>query len=255
MCLVTLGSTLHAGTTGHRLLRHQRGDPHGRALQPVARASASSFGGDLCSPHSPVAPDAIKKGLAARAQEIARAIRSGTCPICRSTPRRGTHLRRVIRVNSRPARAARLSSRARPRPRAAAAAADRVQPGDPAHHRCQRQGIVLDRYPPAFEREYAGVSAPIAYFDHRAQHSAADGRVEHLTARSRSTGGGGVDRRGQRPVDAFVQGLRDSLGLTCTSRTITSMPRQRRGCDGRRLCAAARRAEVAVYGVGLDPNM
>ncbi len=40
----------------------------------------------------------------------------------------------------------------------------------------------------AFEREYLRAAAPIAYVDHRAQHSAADGAIEHLTARLKIDG-------------------------------------------------------------------
>ncbi|MEO6749100.1 MAG: 2-isopropylmalate synthase, partial [Casimicrobiaceae bacterium] len=64
-----------------------------------------------------------------------------------------------------------------------------------------------------FEREYVSPDVPLRYIDHRAQH-ADDGHVEQLSTRIAFDG---VERMlrgaGNGPVDAFVQVLRDALGV------------------------------------------
>ena len=109
----------------------------------------------------------------------------------------------------------------------------------------------------AFVREYIDAVEPIAYKDHSAQHSAADGAVERLTARLLI---GGVVREcsgaGNGPVDAFIHALRSGVGLDVhvlnyhehatgsgEDATAVSYVQLRVGTDR------------TVYGVGLDPNI
>ncbi len=108
-----------------------------------------------------------------------------------------------------------------------------------------------------FDREYVAQQLPIAYRDHRAQHNADDGRVEHLAARVTVDG---VERvlqgAGNGPVDAFVHVLRNELGFDIhvqnyhehgvgagEDATAVSYVQLRVGADR------------AVYGVGLDSNI
>jgi len=109
----------------------------------------------------------------------------------------------------------------------------------------------------AFVREYIEAVEPITYKDHSAQHSAADGAVERLTARLAI---GGVAREcsgaGNGPVDAFIHALRSGVGLDVhvlnyhehatgsgEDATAVSYVQLRVGADR------------TVYGVGLDPNI
>ncbi|MCC6193786.1 MAG: 2-isopropylmalate synthase [Burkholderiales bacterium] len=66
----------------------------------------------------------------------------------------------------------------------------------------------------AFEREYVKAVEPVTYAGHRAQHNGADGTVETLAAHLRIDG---VERvmhgAGNGPVDAFVAAVRAGLGL------------------------------------------
>ncbi len=65
----------------------------------------------------------------------------------------------------------------------------------------------------AFDREYLQARTPIAFVDHRAQHGTS-GRLEHLTARlSLNDGEQTVSGDGNGPVDAFVRALRGSYGF------------------------------------------
>jgi 2-isopropylmalate synthase len=108
-----------------------------------------------------------------------------------------------------------------------------------------------------FEREYVAPDTPLSYRDHRAQHNADDGHVEHLSARVEVDG---VERTlqgaGNGPVDAFVQILRREFGVDIhvqnyhehgvgagEDATAVSYVQLRVGADR------------AVYGVGLDSNI
>jgi 2-isopropylmalate synthase len=65
----------------------------------------------------------------------------------------------------------------------------------------------------AFGREYLQATSPITYVDHRAQHSPSGG-VEHLVARLAISGREqAVTGDGNGPVDAFVRALRDKYGF------------------------------------------
>jgi 2-isopropylmalate synthase len=106
----------------------------------------------------------------------------------------------------------------------------------------------------AFQREYVAVDAPIRYIDHRSGHGSVG--HEQLTARLAVDGietlVGGT---GNGPVDAFVHGLRDQLGVdahvlayhehaTGTGEDATAVAYVQLHAGNRN-----------VYGVGLDPNI
>jgi 2-isopropylmalate synthase len=108
----------------------------------------------------------------------------------------------------------------------------------------------------AFDREYVMATLPIAYIDHRAQH-APQGTIEQLTARlavdGRETR---IEGRGNGPVDAFVQAVRDGMNVDIhvhhyhehgvgagEDATAVAYVQLRIGGD------------CTVYGVGLDPNI
>ncbi len=108
----------------------------------------------------------------------------------------------------------------------------------------------------AFDREYVMASLPITYLDHRAQH-APQGTIEQLTARlavdGRETR---IEGRGNGPVDAFVQAVRDGMNVDIhvhhyhehgvgagEDATAVAYVQLRIGGD------------CTVYGVGLDPNI
>ena len=109
----------------------------------------------------------------------------------------------------------------------------------------------------AFEREYLRAAAPIAYVDHRAQHSVADGAIEHLTARLKIDGVETVlSGDGNGPVDAFIHALRTATGLD-----VHVLNYHEHGVgSGEDATAVAYvqlrvRADRTCYGVGLDPNI
>jgi 2-isopropylmalate synthase len=109
----------------------------------------------------------------------------------------------------------------------------------------------------AFEREYLRAAAPIAYVDHRAQHSAADGAIEHLTARLKIDGVEAVlSGDGNGPVDAFIHALRTATGLD-----VHVLNYHEHGVGSGEDATAVAYVQLRVgadrtcYGVGLDPNI
>ena len=109
----------------------------------------------------------------------------------------------------------------------------------------------------AFEREYLRTTAPIAYVDHRAQHSAADGAIEHLTARLKIDGVEAVlTGGGNGPVDAFIHALRTATGLD-----VHVLNYHEHGVGSGEDATAVAYVQLRVgadrtcYGVGLDPNI
>jgi 2-isopropylmalate synthase len=109
----------------------------------------------------------------------------------------------------------------------------------------------------AFDREYTSATIPVTYVDHRAQHSPSDGRVEHLTARLLIDGSErALNGAGNGPVDAFVQALRTSMGLEIHVQNYHEHATGG-GEDATAVAYVQLRVgqEVAVYGVGLDPNI
>ncbi|HEY5365288.1 MAG TPA: 2-isopropylmalate synthase [Casimicrobiaceae bacterium] len=107
-----------------------------------------------------------------------------------------------------------------------------------------------------FEREYISPDAPLRYIDHRAQH-ADDGHVEQLSTRIAFDG---VERTlrgaGNGPVDAFVQVLRDALGVDIHVQNYHEHG-VGAGEDATAVSYVQLRVglERAVYGVGLDSNI
>ena len=106
-----------------------------------------------------------------------------------------------------------------------------------------------------FDREYASVDMPLRYVDHRAQHNADDGRVEHLAARlmvgEREWALSGA---GNGPVDAFVHALRGAGGMDIHVQNYHEHA-VGAGEDATAVAYVQLRigAERTVYGVGLDP--
>ncbi|HVF65279.1 MAG TPA: 2-isopropylmalate synthase [Casimicrobiaceae bacterium] len=108
-----------------------------------------------------------------------------------------------------------------------------------------------------FDREYLHASSPLAFVDHRAQHSPTDGRVELLTAKLDVDGVATVvEGSGNGPVDGFVHALRESLGLDIHVQNYHEHATGG-GEDATAVAYVQLRVglEVAVYGVGLDPNI
>jgi 2-isopropylmalate synthase len=106
----------------------------------------------------------------------------------------------------------------------------------------------------AFQREFVAPDAPIAYIDHRTGH--ANGVQEQLTARLAIDGVETlVAGTGNGPVDAFVHGLREQLGLDVH---VLAYHEHATG-SGEDATAVAyvqlRAGAASVYGVGLDPNI
>ena len=109
----------------------------------------------------------------------------------------------------------------------------------------------------AFEREYIAATAPIVYVDHRAQHVAADGAVEYLSARLRIAGDEVVlNGSGNGPIDAFVHALRAGAGIDIHvlhyhEHAVGS------GEDATAIAYVQLRIgdEHTAYGVGLDSNI
>ena len=186
------------------------------------------YGGDLVfTAFSGSHQDAIKKGLAARAARAgARQRGLGRAVPADRSGRRRPHLRggdpRQQPVGQGRHR---LPARARLRPRAAAAAADRVQPGDPADHRRDRQGAVVGRDPrgvrarvPRRRRRRSPTSATARSTTRRRHRRAADRAPRRSTASSAMLHGAG-----NGPVDAFVaRAARRRAASTSTCRTTTS---------------------------------
>ncbi|HSU43681.1 MAG TPA: 2-isopropylmalate synthase [Casimicrobiaceae bacterium] len=108
----------------------------------------------------------------------------------------------------------------------------------------------------AFQREYVSPQSPIAYVAHRAAHSGIQGALEQLTARLAVDGVETlVAGAGNGPVDAFVQGLREGLGIDVH---VLAYHEHATG-SGEDATAVAyvqlRAGTKSVYGVGLDPNI
>jgi 2-isopropylmalate synthase len=105
-----------------------------------------------------------------------------------------------------------------------------------------------------FEREYIRVDAPIRYIDHRSGHTG--GGLEQLTARLAVDGIETlVAGAGNGPVDAFVHGMREQLGVDVH---VLAYHEHATG-TGEDATAVAyvqlRAGDRSVYGVGLDPNI
>jgi 2-isopropylmalate synthase len=108
----------------------------------------------------------------------------------------------------------------------------------------------------AFDREYASVATPIAFLDHRTQHSAA-GAVERMIARLAFDGTEvELTGSGNGPVDAFVHALRDGAGFDVHVQNYHEHG-VGSGEDATAVAYVQLRigSDRTVYGVGFDNNI
>ncbi len=218
------------------------------------------YGGDLVfTAFSGSHQDAIKKGLAARATELARGNPVWDVPYLPIDPADvGRTYDAVIRVNSQSGKGgiAYLLERdfglALPRllqiefsqviQRITDATGKELIPAD---------------IRAAFEREYIAATMPVAYAGHRAQHNVADGTIEQLSAHLLIDGIETVlTGSGNGPVDAFVHALRHDGGFDIHVQNYHEHG-VGAGEDATAVAYVQLRigAEQTVYGVGLDPNI
>jgi 2-isopropylmalate synthase len=261
VCLVTLGLNLYTqgidpGIDFSDINEVIRTVEHCNQLPVHPR---HPYGGDLVfTAFSGSHQDAIKKGLAARAQELAHGNAVWDVPVPADRPgRRRPHVRRRD-PRQQPVGQGRHRVPARAGPRARAAASLQIEFSQVIQRIADATGkeLASAEIRAAFDREYV-VDLPLAYRDHRAQHSATDGRVEHLLARlsidGRETKAEGD---GNGPVDAFVRALRDRLGLDIHVQNYHEHATGG-GEDATAVAYVQLRIglETTVYGVGLDANI
>jgi 2-isopropylmalate synthase len=108
----------------------------------------------------------------------------------------------------------------------------------------------------AFDQEYAAAAAPLAFIDHRTQHSAA-GAVERMVARLSIDGAETeLTGAGNGPVDAFVRALREGAGFDIH---VQNYHEHGVGSGEDAMAVAYVQLRVgsdrAVYGVGFDVNI
>jgi 2-isopropylmalate synthase len=218
------------------------------------------YGGDLVfTAFSGSHQDAIKKGLAARATEVARGNPVWDVPYLPIDPADvGRTYDAVIRVNSQSGKGgiAYLLERdfglALPRllqiefsqviQRITDATGKELVPAD---------------IRAAFDREYVAATMPVAYTGHRAQHNVADGTIEQLSAHLTINGTETVlTGAGNGPVDAFVHALREDGGFDIHVQNYHEHG-VGAGEDATAVAYVQLRigTEQTVYGVGLDPNI
>ena len=262
VCLVTLGLNLFT----------QGIDPGidfsdvGRIIRVVEECNQlpvhprHPYGGELVfTAFSGSHQDAIKKGLAARAIEVARGNEAWDVPYLPIDPADvGRTYEAVIRVNSQSGKGgiAYLLERdyglALPR-------LLQVEFSQVIQKITDATGKELSaaEIRAAFDREYLDARSPVAYVDHRARHASDGGRVEHLTARlevrGRATEATG---QGNGPVDAYVHALRERLGVDVHVQNYHEHAIGA-GEDATAVAYVQLRAgpDRAVYGVGEDPNI
>ena len=261
VCLVTLGLNLHTqgidpGIDFSDVNEIIRTVEHCNQLPVHPR---HPYGGDLVfTAFSGSHQDAIKKGLAARADEIARGNPVWDVPYLPIDPADvGRTYDAVIRVNSQSGKGgiAYLLERdhglALPR-------LLQIEFSQVIQRIADATGKELSsaEIRAAFDREYV-VAMPVAYRDHRAQHSASDGRVEHLVAQLSIDGRESkAEGAGNGPVEAFVRALRDSLDLDIHVQNYHEHATGG-GEDATAVAYVQLRIgqETTVYGVGLDANI
>jgi 2-isopropylmalate synthase len=262
VCLVTLGLNLYTqgvdpGIDFSDINEVIRTVEHCNQLPVHPR---HPYGGDLVfTAFSGSHQDAIKKGLAARAIDVARGQPRWDVPYLPIDPADvGRTYDAVIRVNSQSGKGgiAYLLERdhglALPR-------LLQIEFSQVIQRITDASGkeLASSEIRAAFDREYVAATQPISYLDHRAQHAASDGRVEHLTARLEIEGVETVlNGSGNGPVDAFVHALRETLGLDVHVQNYHEHATGG-GEDATAVAYVQLRVgqEVAVYGVGLDPNI
>jgi 2-isopropylmalate synthase len=261
VCLVTLGLNLFTqgvdpGIDFSNINQMIRTVEHCNQLPVHPR---HPYGGDLVfTAFSGSHQDAIKKGLAARAQEVARGNPVWDVPYLPIDPADvGRTYDAVIRVNSQSGKGGIAYLLERDHglslPRLL-----QIEFSQVIQRITDATGKELSsaEIRAAFDREYTA-TLPLTYVDHRAQHSASDGRVEHLTSRLQIDGVETVlNGAGNGPVDAFVQALRETLALDVHVQNYHEHATGG-GEDATAVAYVQLRVgqDVAVYGVGLDPNI
>ena len=218
------------------------------------------YGGDLVfTAFSGSHQDAIKKGLADRAMMAARGAALWDVPYLPIDPADvGRTYDAVIRVNSQSGKGgiAYLLERdyglALPR-------LLQIEFGQVIQKITDATGKELSPADirAAFEREYVGATAPVAYVGHRAQHNVADGTIEQLDAQLAVDGQAWTLKgTGNGPVDAFVQALREGGGFDIHVQNYSEHG-VGAGEDATAVAYVQLRigTEQTVYGVGLDPNI
>ena len=187
------------------------------------------YGGELVfTAFSGSHQDAIKKGLAARAADLARGNEVWDVPYLPIDPADlGRTYEAVIRVNSQSGKGgiAYLLERdyglALPR-------LLQIEFSQVIQAITDATGKELSsaEIHAAFEREYLAATTPVAYVGHRAQHNVADGTVEHLTAHLAIDGVETVlHGAGNGPVDAFVARAAQRAGPADPRASITTSTR------------------------------
>jgi len=262
VCLVTLGLNLHT----------QGIDPGidfsdiGEVIRTVEYCNQlpvhprHPYGGELVfTAFSGSHQDAIKKGLAARAADLARGNEIWDVPYLPIDPADlGRTYEAVIRVNSQSGKGGIAYLLERDHgltlPRLLQIEFSQViQAITDASGKELSSGEIHA----AFEREYLAATAPVTYAGHRAQHSSADGTVEHLTAHLSVDGAELVlPGAGNGPVDAFVTALRNGLGLPIH---VINYHEHAIGAGEDAMAVAYVQLRVGtdrtVYGVGRDANI
>jgi 2-isopropylmalate synthase len=263
VCLVTMGLNLHSqgidpGIDFSDINAIIRSVEHCNQLPVHPR---HPYGGDLVfTAFSGSHQDAIKKGLAARAEDVAAGIPVWDVPYLPIDPADvGRTYDAVIRVNSQSGK----GGVAYLLERDYGLALPRLLQIEFARVVQRLADATGKELPPAvireaFEREYIAVDAPLSYVDHRTQHGSGDVRAEHVSARMVVDGQEFVlAGTGNGPVDAFVSALRQVLGLDVH---IQQYHEHGLGVGEDAIAAAyvqlrAEPSRATVYGVGLHPNI
>ncbi|MEO8754595.1 MAG: 2-isopropylmalate synthase [Casimicrobiaceae bacterium] len=219
VCLVTLGLNLHTQGIDPGIDFSDIGD----VIRTVEYCNQlpvhprHPYGGELVfTAFSGSHQDAIKKGLAARAADLARGNPVWDVPYLPIDPADlGRSYEAVIRVNSQSGKGGIAYLLERDHglalPRLLQIEFSRVIQ---AITDASGKELSSHEIHAAFEREYLGATAPVTFGGHRAQHNGADGTVEHLTAHLAVDGAELVlHGAGNGPVDAFVTALRNGMGL------------------------------------------
>ena len=262
VCLVTLGLNLHTQGIDPGIDFSDIGD----VIRTVEYCNQlpvhprHPYGGELVfTAFSGSHQDAIKKGLAARAIDLAQGNEVWDVPYLPIDPADlGRTYEAVIRVNSQSGKGgiAYLLERdyglALPR-------LLQIEFSQVIQAITDASGKELSsaEIHEAFEREYLAATQPIAFAGHRAQHSGSDGTVEHLTARLVIDGAERtVHGAGNGPVDAFVAALRTGLGLPIH---VINYHEHAIGAGEDAMAVAYVQLRVGadrtVYGVGRDANI
>jgi len=262
VCLVTLGLNLHTQGIDPGIDFSDIGD----VIRTVEYCNQlpvhprHPYGGELVfTAFSGSHQDAIKKGLAARAVDVAGGNHVWDVPYLPIDPADlGRTYEAVIRVNSQSGKGgiAYLLERdfglALPR-------LLQIEFSQVIQAIADASGKELSpaEIHAAFESEYVAATTPIAFAGHRAQHNGADGTVEHLTAHLRVDGVETVlHGAGNGPVDAFVAAVRTGLSLPIH---VVNYHEHAIGAGEDATAVAYVQLRVGpdrtVYGVGRDANI